>query len=186
MLQTGWQKGGESCPVGWRCRWNVRLSSRGAVVDVHHREFGPKLCWLQQHQFTVANWSIRYSASGRQRFGIASLHFHPIKVGLIHTKINLHLIFTIFSPVTKALFPSSDENVLRFLYEENQRIEPEWYCPVIPTVLANGAEGIGTGWSTMVPNYNPRELVEQMRRLIRGEPLQTMVGFFCMHIFSRF
>jgi DNA topoisomerase II len=81
-----------------------------------------------------------------------------------------------FSPVTKTLFPSSDENVLRFLYEENQRIEPEWYCPVIPTVLANGAEGIGTGWSTLVPNYNPRELINQMRRLIKGEPLQPMVS----------
>lgn len=87
-------------------------------------------------------------------------------------------IFTQLNPVTRALFPSTDENVLRFLYEENQRIEPEWYCPVIPTVLVNGAEGIGTGWSTSVPNYNPRELVEQMRRLMRGEPLQTLVPWY--------
>ncbi|VDM46417.1 unnamed protein product [Toxocara canis] len=35
-------------------------------------------------------------------------------------------IFTQLNPVTKALFPSIDECVLRFLYEENQRIEPEW------------------------------------------------------------
>ncbi|VDK52554.1 unnamed protein product [Gongylonema pulchrum] len=35
-------------------------------------------------------------------------------------------IFTQLNPVTRALFPSVDENVLRFLYEENQRIEPEW------------------------------------------------------------
>ena len=89
------------------------------------------------------------------------------------------ITYLLFSPVTKTLFPPSDENVLRFLYEENQRIEPEWYCPVIPTVLANGAEGIGTGWSTVVPNYNPRELVDQMRRLIKGEPLQPMVNNFC-------
>ncbi|CAK5027807.1 unnamed protein product [Meloidogyne enterolobii] len=87
-------------------------------------------------------------------------------------------IFTQLNPVTKTLFPPSDENVLRFLYEENQRIEPEWYCPVIPTVLANGAEGIGTGWSTVVPNYNPRELVDQMRRLIKGDPLQPMIPWY--------
>uniref|UniRef100_A0A915LNL7 DNA topoisomerase type IIA domain-containing protein n=1 Tax=Meloidogyne javanica TaxID=6303 RepID=A0A915LNL7_MELJA len=87
-------------------------------------------------------------------------------------------IFTQLNPVTKTLFPPSDENVLRFLYEENQRIEPEWYCPVIPTVLANGAEGIGTGWSTVVPNYNPRELVDQMRRLIKEEPLQPMIPWY--------
>ncbi|KAK0402260.1 hypothetical protein QR680_016238 [Steinernema hermaphroditum] len=84
-------------------------------------------------------------------------------------------IFTQLNPVTRALFPSADDNVLRFLYEENQRIEPEWYCPIIPTVLVNGAEGIGTGWSTKVPNFNPREIVDNIRRLIRGESLKKMV-----------
>lgn len=98
----------------------------------------------------------------------------------------------IYSPVTRALFPVDDDNVLRFLFEENQRIEPEWYfvkfglinkllellryCPIIPMVLVNGAEGIGTGWSTKIPNYNPREIVENVRRMINNEPLQPMVS----------
>lgn len=43
-------------------------------------------------------------------------------------------------------------------------------------VLVNGAEGIGTGWSTKVPNYNPRELVANVRRMIADEPIKTMVG----------
>jgi hypothetical protein len=30
-----------------------------------------------------------------------------------------------------------------------QSIEPKYYCPVIPTVLVNGAEGIGTGKTTL-------------------------------------
>jgi len=25
--------------------------------------------------------------------------------------------------------------------------------------LVNGADGIGSGWSTSIPNYDPRELV---------------------------
>ncbi|VDM37556.1 unnamed protein product [Toxocara canis] len=87
-------------------------------------------------------------------------------------------IFTQLNPVTKALFPPVDENVLRFLFEENQRIEPEWYCPIIPTVLVNGADGIGTAWSTKVPNYNPREIVENIRRLIRGEEPKPLVPWF--------
>lgn len=49
------------------------------------------------------------------------------------------------------------------------------YCPIIPTVLVNGAEGIGTAWSTKVPNYNPREIVENIRRMIRGEEPEPMV-----------
>lgn len=75
---------------------------------------------------------------------------------------------------------------MRFLYEENQRIEPEWYCPIIPTVLVNGAEGIGTGWSTKIPNYNPREIVENIRRLIRGEPQVSIVIFILFLILSLF
>ena len=87
-------------------------------------------------------------------------------------------LISFFSPVTKALFPSDDEHVLRFLYEENQRIEPEWYCPVIPVVLVNGAEGIGTGWSTKVPNYNPRDIVTNIRRLINGESQRPIVPWY--------
>ncbi|KAI6190756.1 DNA topoisomerase 2 [Aphelenchoides bicaudatus] len=87
-------------------------------------------------------------------------------------------IFTQLNPVTKSLFPSADENVLRFLYEENQRIEPEWYCPVIPLVLVNGAEGIGTGWSTKIPNYNPRDVVANIRRLINEQEQKPLVPWF--------
>ncbi len=36
--------------------------------------------------------------------------------------------------------------------------------PIIPTLLINGASGIGTGWSTNIPCYNPREIVEAMKK----------------------
>ena len=43
------------------------------------------------------------------------------------------------------------------------------YMPVVPMVLVNGAEGIGTGWSTFIPNFNPRDIVANLRRLLLGE-----------------
>ena len=48
------------------------------------------------------------------------------------------------------------------------------YIPLLPMVLVNGAEGIGTGWSTSIPNYNPRDIVANLRRLLAGEPLGPM------------
>jgi DNA topoisomerase-2 len=30
-------------------------------------------------------------------------------------------------------------------------VEPEYYVPIIPMVLINGAHGIGTGYSTYIP-----------------------------------
>lgn len=52
------------------------------------------------------------------------------------------------------------------------------YMPVVPTVLVNGAEGIGTGWSTSIPNFNPRDLVANLRRLLDGEQPVTMKPWY--------
>jgi DNA topoisomerase-2 len=41
--------------------------------------------------------------------------------------------------------------------------------PIIPLVLVNGAEGIGTGWSTSVPPYNPHEIVANLRTMMAGQ-----------------
>lgn len=46
--------------------------------------------------------------------------------------------------------------------------------PIIPTVLVNGSEGIGTGWSSYIPNYNPRDIVVNVRRLLDGEMMEPM------------
>jgi DNA topoisomerase-2 len=41
--------------------------------------------------------------------------------------------------------------------------------PIIPLVLVNGAEGIGTGWSTSVPPYNPHDIVANLRTMMAGQ-----------------
>jgi len=87
-------------------------------------------------------------------------------------------IFTMLSPLARKLFPVDDDPLLNYLYDDNLRIEPEYYVPIIPTVLINGATGIGTGWSTNIPNYNPRELVENVRRMLRGEEPKEMKPWF--------
>jgi DNA topoisomerase-2 len=54
-------------------------------------------------------------------------------------------IFTEPSPIARAVFHSSDDPLLNNLKEDNDTIEPEYYVPIIPLILINGAEGIGTG-----------------------------------------
>ncbi|XP_074782672.1 DNA topoisomerase 2-alpha isoform X1 [Athene noctua] len=84
-------------------------------------------------------------------------------------------IFTMLSPLARLLFPPMDDNILKFLYDDNQRVEPEWYMPIIPMVLINGAEGIGTGWSCKIPNFDIREVVNNIRRLMDGEEALPML-----------
>ncbi|XP_066571819.1 DNA topoisomerase 2-beta isoform X2 [Amia ocellicauda] len=87
-------------------------------------------------------------------------------------------IFTLLSPLAKLLFPAVDSNLLKFLYDDNQKVEPEWYIPIIPMVLVNGAEGIGTGWACKIPNYDPREIVNNINRMLsHQDPLPMLPSY---------
>jgi DNA topoisomerase-2 len=77
--------------------------------------------------------------------------------------------FFFFSPLALSLFNKNDEALLTYLNEDGLSIEPEWYCPIIPTVLVNGANGVGTGYSTDIPSYNPLTLSNNMKYYIRQE-----------------
>mmetsp|Transcript_9591 Transcript_9591/g.17196 ORF Transcript_9591/g.17196 Transcript_9591/m.17196 type:complete len:1243 (+) Transcript_9591:36-3764(+) len=87
-------------------------------------------------------------------------------------------IYTRLSPATRAIFPETDDHILTYLNEEGLSIEPRWYCPIIPMVLVNGVEGIGTGWSSSVPNFNPRDIIENLRRWIKKQSLTEMLPWF--------
>jgi DNA topoisomerase-2 len=63
-------------------------------------------------------------------------------------------IFTRLSPVTKKVFDPLDNAVLKYVVDDGEKVEPEFYSPVIPMILVNGGEGIGTGFSCYVPPYD--------------------------------
>lgn len=48
-------------------------------------------------------------------------------------------------PICRAVFHPADDALLTVQKEDGDVIEPECYLPVLPMVLVNGAEGIGTG-----------------------------------------
>ncbi|XP_063239277.1 DNA topoisomerase 2 isoform X2 [Bacillus rossius redtenbacheri] len=87
-------------------------------------------------------------------------------------------IFTMLSPLAKFIFHPHDEPLLKNQYDDNQKIEPVWYMPVIPMVLVNGADGIGTGWMTKIPNYNPREIIANLKRMLEGEEPKEMTPWY--------
>ncbi|KAJ9119885.1 hypothetical protein QFC24_005599 [Naganishia onofrii] len=87
-------------------------------------------------------------------------------------------IFTNIPRMTRALFHPNDDPILKYQVEDDMGIEPEYYLPVVPLVLIDGADGIGTGWSTAIPNYNPLDIVENLRRKMRGDPLEPMTPWY--------
>lgn len=54
-------------------------------------------------------------------------------------------IYTGISRLLTKTFRAEDRAVLNYLQEEGLPIEPEYYVPIVPVILINGAQGIGTG-----------------------------------------
>jgi DNA topoisomerase-2 len=77
-------------------------------------------------------------------------------------------IFTHLSRVARYLFPEVDDLLLTHREDDGNVIEPEFYCPVIPLLLVNGSQGIGTGWSTFIPPHNPQDVLNYIRAKLDG------------------
>lgn len=69
-------------------------------------------------------------------------------------------IYTLISQLTKLIFKEEDNCILNYLNEDGQVIEPDYYIPIIPMILVNGGVGIGTGFSTNVPLFNPSNIID--------------------------
>lgn len=87
----------------------------------------------------------------------------------IHTQLN---------PIVTQLFPSDDFDTLDYTDDDGMKIEPVYYVPIIPMILVNGSVGIGTGFSTNIPCYNPKDIVANMRRLMRGEAIDPLTPWY--------
>jgi DNA topoisomerase-2 len=75
-------------------------------------------------------------------------------------------IFTHLSEYSSELFNPQDFPLLEYLNDDGQSIEPKFYVPTLPLVLINGAEGIGTGFSTKIPSFNPDDLKFCLEKLV--------------------
>ena len=77
-------------------------------------------------------------------------------------------IHTYLQPRIRKLVPSDDFPVLTYRDDDGLPVEPEWYAPVLPMLLINGARGIGTGYSTYVPPCNETELKQMLTDWLHG------------------
>jgi DNA topoisomerase-2 len=90
----------------------------------------------------------------------------------IHTRIN---------DITSKIFRKEDDPVLKHVEEDGITAEPITYAPIIPMILVNGATGIGTGYSTEIPKFNPIDIVNNLKCLIAGKPMKDMYPWYYSH-----
>jgi DNA topoisomerase-2 len=92
-------------------------------------------------------------------------------------------IFTKCSRFARLLFPEEDDVLLNYTYDDGDKVEPDFYLPIIPTILANGCTaGIGTGWSCSVPCFNVVELIAKIKEwLCSLQPFELNIIPFYNH-----
>ena len=75
-------------------------------------------------------------------------------------------IFTRLNKITRLIYHEDDDHILKYIEDDGMMVEPEYYVPIIPMILVNGTEGIGTGFSTYIPKYNVKDIIYKLKERI--------------------
>ena len=81
---------------------------------------------------------------------------------------SVRYIFTKLNLLTRLIFQKADDHILNYLEDDGFQVEPVFYLPIIPMILVNGTEGIGTGFSTKIPSFNPKDIIRYIECKLNG------------------
>ena len=90
-------------------------------------------------------------------------------------------IHTYLQPRIRKIIREEDFEILKYRDDDGLLVEPEWYAPVLPMLLINGARGIGTGYSTYIPQCDSKAIKRMLlNKLKNGTELDTekLVPYF--------
>lgn len=88
-------------------------------------------------------------------------------------------IYTFIYDLTKTVFNPLDNPLLKYLDDDGKLIEPKYFVPIIPMILVNGCDGIGTGYSTSIPCYNPKDILSCINSLMNDNEPEDLVPWYC-------
>jgi DNA topoisomerase II len=80
--------------------------------------------------------------------------------------------------LTELIFRREDEPLLTQVSDDGDLVQPEYYVPIIPMILCNGSLGIGSGWSSTIPCYNPLDVIENIKLWLEEKPLIQFVPWY--------
>lgn len=93
--------------------------------------------------------SLRSPAAGAPRYISAKLHS------------NFRLVY-------------QDFELLKGKVEEGEEIEPDFFLPIVPTVILNGSSGIAVGFATNILNRNPKDVIDACLSVLTNKKMKTL------------
>ena len=91
---------------------------------------------------------------------------------------NYKLISIKLNSITKYIFNRYDSGLINYKSEYGKIIEPDWYIPIIPLILVNGAEGIGTGFRIYIPCFNPYDIINTLKNKLKNNKFMEIEPWY--------
>lgn len=77
--------------------------------------------------------------------------------------------------IRRSLIRKEDELILTKIWEENLQCEPICFEPVLPPLLINGSDGIGTGSMCAWKSHNPKDIANNLILFIDDKEMKPMI-----------
>jgi len=84
-------------------------------------------------------------------------------------------IHTYLEDIVNTMFRKEDSALLKYIDDDGDVVEPEYYLPVVPLLAINGSVGIGTGYSTDIPPHKPDDIICLLRHRLEGS-MESLAG----------
>ena len=87
-------------------------------------------------------------------------------------------IYTLLNPISLYIFQKADEAVLDRLDDDGTLVEPRFYAPIIPMILVNGCNGIGTGFSSFIMKHDPIQIIDYIINYLENKPKHKITPYY--------
>lgn len=84
-------------------------------------------------------------------------------------------IFTKKSPWFDAILNPVDRDLLEYRSFEGQGIEPYYYLPVVPLILVNGSNGVGSGYAQKILPRKLMDVIDALEKVLAEKRVKSIV-----------
>lgn len=79
----------------------------------------------------------------------------------------------------------TDYDLLEYEEEEGQQVEPKYYLPIIPVILAQRQEGMAPGYRFSNMSYNPIDIIDACKECLNSDKKEGKLESFVLHPYIR-
>ena len=79
----------------------------------------------------------------------------------------------------------TDYDLLEYEEEEGQQVEPKYYLPIIPVILAQRQEGMAPGYRFSNISYNPIDIIDACKECLNSNKKEGKLESFVLHPYIR-